>query len=51
MLIFHRPFCPDDTAECCTVATEEDLQWFLDAPHKGLVFVEALMDKDDAQSL
>ena len=41
-------FCPGNTAECYTVATEEDLQRVLDAPHKGLVFVEALMDKDDS---
>jgi len=41
-------FCPDSTAECYTVATEEQLQRVLDASHKGLVFVEALMDKDDS---
>jgi indolepyruvate decarboxylase len=41
-------FCPETTAECYKVATEEELQRVLDAPHKGLVFVEALMDKDDA---
>jgi indolepyruvate decarboxylase len=41
-------FCPDNKAECYTVATEEDLQRVLDSPHKGLVFVEALMDKDDS---
>jgi TPP-dependent 2-oxoacid decarboxylase len=41
-------FCPESKAECYTVATEEDLQRVLDAPHQGLVFVEALMDKDDS---
>jgi indolepyruvate decarboxylase len=41
-------FCRESTAECYTVATEEELQRVLDAPHKGLVFVEALMDKDDS---
>ena len=41
-------FCRESTAECFTVATAEELQRVLDAPHKGLVFVEALMDKDDS---
>jgi indolepyruvate decarboxylase len=41
-------FCRENTAECYTVATEEDLQRVLDSPHHGLVFVEAVMDKDDA---
>jgi indolepyruvate decarboxylase len=41
-------FCRESTAECITVATVEELQRVLDAPHKGLVFVEALMDKDDS---
>ena len=41
-------FCRESTAECYTVATEEELQRVLDAPHKGLVFVESLMDKDDS---
>jgi len=41
-------FCRDRTAECFTVATVEELQRVLDTPHKGLVFVEALMDKDDS---
>ena len=41
-------FCRETTAESYTVATEEELQRVLDAPHKGLVFVEALMDKDDS---
>jgi indolepyruvate decarboxylase len=41
-------FCRESTAECFTVATAEDLQRVLDSPHKGLVFVEALMDKDDS---
>jgi indolepyruvate decarboxylase len=41
-------FCRKGTAECYTVATTEELQRVLDAPHKGLVFVEALMDKDDS---
>ena len=40
--------CRESTAECFAVATEEELQRVLDAPHKGLVFVEALMDKDDS---
>lgn len=43
-------FCRESTAECYTVATEEEFQRVLDAPHKGLVFVEALMDKDDSPS-
>jgi indolepyruvate decarboxylase len=41
-------FCRESTAECITVATTEELQRVLDAPHTGLVFVEALMDKDDS---
>jgi indolepyruvate decarboxylase len=41
-------FCRESTAECFTVATVGELQRVLDAPHKGLVFVEALMDKDDS---
>jgi indolepyruvate decarboxylase len=41
-------FCRESTAECLTVATLEELQRVLEAPHKGLVFVEALMDKDDS---
>jgi indolepyruvate decarboxylase len=41
-------FCRESTAECFTVATAEELQRVLDAPHKGLVFVESLMDKDDS---
>jgi indolepyruvate decarboxylase len=41
-------FCRESTAECYTVATEEEFQRVLDAPHKGLVFVEALMDKNDS---
>jgi indolepyruvate decarboxylase len=46
----HLPsvFCRESTAECYTVATEEEFQRVLDSPHKGLVFVEALMDKDDS---
>jgi indolepyruvate decarboxylase len=41
-------FCRESTAECYTVATEEELERVLTAHHKGLVFVEALMDKDDS---
>jgi len=41
-------FCRESTAECYTVATEEELEQVLDAPHKELVFVEALMDKNDS---
>jgi indolepyruvate decarboxylase len=41
-------FCRNSTAECYTVATEEEFQRVLDAPHKRLVFVEVLMDKDDS---
>lgn len=41
-------FCRENTAECFTVSTEEELQRVLDTPHKGLVFVEALMDRDDS---
>lgn len=43
-------FCREGTAECYTVETEEEFQRILDAPHKGLVFVEALMDKSDSPS-
>jgi indolepyruvate decarboxylase len=41
-------FCREYTAECFSVVTEEEFQRVLDAPHQGLVFVEALMDKDDS---
>lgn len=41
-------FCRESASECYTVATEEELGRVLDAPHKGLVFVEAIMDKDDS---
>lgn len=41
-------FCRESTAECFAVTTVEELQRVLDAPHKGLVFVEALMNKDDS---
>jgi indolepyruvate decarboxylase len=41
-------FCRESTAECFTVATVEELQRVLDAPYKGLVFVEALMGQDDS---
>jgi indolepyruvate decarboxylase len=41
-------FCRDTTAECYTVVTQEEFQQVLDAPHKGSVFVEVLMDKDDS---
>jgi indolepyruvate decarboxylase len=41
-------FCPETTSECYSVTTEEEFQRVLDAPHEGLVFVESMMDKDDA---
>ena len=41
-------FCRESTAESYTVATEEEFQRVLDAPHHGLVFVEAIMDKHDS---
>jgi indolepyruvate decarboxylase len=41
-------FCRDTTAECRTVTTLEELQAVLDAPHSGLVFVEAMMEPDDS---
>lgn len=43
-----RVFCKESTAECYTVSTSHELQEVLDAPHTGLVFVEALMDPDDS---
>ena len=43
-------FCRESTAECFTVETEEEFRRVLDTPHKELVFVEALMDKNDSPS-
>lgn len=43
-----QAFCPGTTAETYRVTTEEELQQVLDNPHKGLVFVESLLHKDDA---
>jgi indolepyruvate decarboxylase len=40
--------CPDSTAETYVVSTVAELREVLDTPHKGLVFVEILLDKDDA---
>ena len=43
-----RVLCRDTTAETYVVETSEQLRDVLDAPHSGLVFVEAVMDPDDA---
>jgi indolepyruvate decarboxylase len=43
-----RVFCRDTTAETYVVETAEQLREVLNAPHKGLVFVEAIMDPDDS---
>jgi indolepyruvate decarboxylase len=43
-----RVFRRDTTAESYVVETSEQLRDVLDAPHTGLVFVEAVMDPDDA---
>jgi indolepyruvate decarboxylase len=43
-----RMFRRDTTAESYVVETSEQLRDVLDAPHSGLVFVEAVMVPDDA---
>ena len=43
-----RVLCRDTTAETYVVETSEQLRDVLDAPHSGLVFVEAVMAPDDA---
>jgi indolepyruvate decarboxylase len=43
-----RVLCRDITAETYVVETSEQLHKVLDAPHSGLVFVEAVMDPDDS---
>ena len=43
-----RAFRRDTTAESYVVETAEQLRKVLDAPHTGLVFVEAVMAPDDA---
>jgi indolepyruvate decarboxylase len=43
-----RVFCRDTTAETYVVETAEQLRDMLNAPHNGLVFVEAVMDPDDS---
>jgi indolepyruvate decarboxylase len=43
-----RVFARDTTAETYVVETSEQLRDVLDAPHTGLVFVEAVMAPDDA---
>jgi indolepyruvate decarboxylase len=41
-------FSRDKTAETHVVQTGNELQKVLDSPHSGMVFVELVMDKDDA---
>jgi indolepyruvate decarboxylase len=41
-------FSRDKKAETYVVRTSNELQRVLDAPHSDMVFVEAVMDKDDA---
>jgi indolepyruvate decarboxylase len=41
-------FCRHCTTETYVVETADDLQKVLEAPHKGLVFVESVMDNDDS---
>jgi indolepyruvate decarboxylase len=43
-----RVFRRDTTAETYVVETSEQLRHVLDAPHSGLVFVEAVMDPNDS---
>jgi indolepyruvate decarboxylase len=43
-----RVFRRDTTAETYVVETSEQLRHVLDAPHTGLVFVEAVMDPNDS---
>jgi indolepyruvate decarboxylase len=43
-----RVLCRDSTAETYVVETNEALRDVLESPHAGLVFVEAVMDQDDA---
>ena len=43
-----RVFKPGTDAETYVVRTARELRAVLDAPHAGLVFVEALLDKDDS---
>jgi indolepyruvate decarboxylase len=43
-----RVFGRDKKAETYVVQSGSELQQVLDAPHSELVFVEAVMDKDDA---
>jgi indolepyruvate decarboxylase len=45
-----RVLCRDTTAQTYVVETSEQLRQVLDAPHTGLVFVEAVMAPDDAPS-
>jgi indolepyruvate decarboxylase len=46
-----RVFHPDADIETAVVRTNDDLQAVLDAPHDRFLFVEAIMDKDDAPPL
>jgi indolepyruvate decarboxylase len=41
-------FSHDKKAETYIVQTSNELQKVLDSPHSGMVFVESVMDKDDA---
>jgi indolepyruvate decarboxylase len=42
--VFHR----SANIEACVVRTAGELQSVLDAPHEGIVFVEAIMEPDDS---
>ena len=43
-----RVFSRDDKAETYVVTTSNELQAVMDGPHRGMVFVECVMDKYDA---
>jgi indolepyruvate decarboxylase len=43
-----RVFSRDDKAETYVVTTSNELQAVMDGPHRGMVFVECVMDKFDA---
>lgn len=43
-----KVFSRDRTTETYVVETVEDLKKVLEAPHKGFVFVESVMDKNDS---
>ena len=47
-LICHRSFAGRAALNVIRSRPEEELAQVLNVPHRGLVFVEALMDKDDS---